>query len=409
MNPFTSLEVDSLPRDLSRGKDINTPGQTASAVFAGQNIPVNFPVAVDSPPELHCVMKTTDDTTIWSEDTMYDAFMRRDTSYEGIFFVGVKTTGIFCRPTCPARRAKKENVEFFPSTKDALLNGYRPCKTCKPLELPGATPDYIQSLVDMVTADPAKKITDYDLVKMNIEPNKVRRWFKANHGLSFQGYQRMLRINGALNRIKNGDAVTETAFENGYDSLSGFSDAFKKIVGTNPSNGKYVNVINIHRLATPLGPMIASATVDGICLLEFTDRRMFPIELKDLRRLLKANFVYGMNGHISNLEKQLVEYFDGKRKTFDVPLVTPGTEFQKSVWRQLQTIPYGRTRSYEEQATAIHNLKAIRAVAQANGHNRIAIVIPCHRVIGKDGKLTGYGGGLWRKKWLLDFEKKNLK
>ena len=350
-------------------------------------------------------MKT--DTTLWNEDTMYDAFMKRDISYEGIFFVGVKTTGIFCRPTCPARRAKRENIEFFQSAKDALLNGYRPCKTCKPLEPLGATPDYIQQLIDQVASNPSKKITDYDLTKMNIEPNRVRRWFKANHGLSFQAYQRMLRINGALHQIKNGGEVTEAAFENGYDSVSGFSDAFRKIMGTNPSNGQFVNVINIHRIATPLGPMIACATDEGICLLEFTDRRMFPLELKDLRRLLKANFVYGTNGHILNIEKELGEYFAGDRKTFEVPLVTPGSDFQKAVWHQLTTIPYGKTRSYEEQAIAINNLKAIRAVASANGANRVAIVIPCHRVIGKDGSLTGYGGGLWRKKWLLDFERKN--
>ncbi len=352
-------------------------------------------------------MKTNSESTLWSEDTMYDAFMKRDSSYEGIFFVAVKTTGIFCRPTCPARRAKRENIEFFHSAKDALLNGYRPCKICKPLEPLGATPDYIQKLIDTVTANPSKKITDYDLVKMNIEPNKVRRWFKTNHGLSFQGYQRMLRINGALHQIKNGGEVTEAAFENGYDSLSGFSDAFKKIMGASPANGRHINVINMHRITTPLGPMIACATEDGICLLEFTDRRMFPLELKDLRRLLKANFVYGTNKHILNIEKQLGEYFAGKRKVFDVPLVTPGSEFQKSVWQQLITIPYGNTRSYEEQAIAINNLKAIRAVASANGANRIAIVIPCHRVIGKDGSLTGYGGGLWRKRWLLDFERKN--
>lgn len=350
-------------------------------------------------------MKT--ETALWNEDTMYDAFMRRDVSYEGIFFVGVKTTGIFCRPTCPARRAKRENIEFFQSAKDALLNGYRPCKTCKPLEPLGATPDYIQKLIDRVAATPSKKITDYDLTKMNIEPNKVRRWFKANHGLSFQAYQRMLRINGALHQIKNGGDVTEAAFENGYDSVSGFSDAFRKIMGTNPSNGKFVNVINIHRIATPLGPMIACATDEGLCLLEFTDRRMFPLELKGLRRLLKANFVYGTNEHILNIEKELGEYFTGERKTFEVPLVTPGSDFQKAVWHQLMTIPYGKTRSYEEQAIAIDNLKAIRAVASANGANRVAIVIPCHRVIGKDGSLTGYGGGLWRKKWLLDFERKN--
>lgn len=244
---------------------------------------------------------------------------------------------------------------------------------------------------------------------MNIEPSKVRRWFKANHGLTFQGYQRMLKINGALHRIKNGESITGTAFENGYESVSGFSDAFKKIIGTSPKGAKYVNIINIHRLTTPLGPMIAGATSEGICLLEFTERRMFEFELKELRRLLKANFVYGINEHITNLEKELNEYFEGNRKAFDVPLVTPGTDFQKSVWHQLVTIPYGCTRSYEEQARAIGKLKAIRAVAKANGFNRISVVVPCHRVIGKDGSLTGYGGGLWRKRWLLDFEKSNAK
>ncbi|HQT92316.1 MAG TPA: methylated-DNA--[protein]-cysteine S-methyltransferase [Candidatus Kryptobacter bacterium] len=344
---------------------------------------------------------------MWSDETMYDAFMRRDRSYEGIFFVGVKTTGIFCRPTCGARRPKRENIEFYPSAKDALLNGYRPCKVCNPLEPVGAAPDYIRKIIDLVAANPSKKITDYDLVKMNVEPNRVRRWFKSNHGLTFQGYQRMLRVNGALHKLKDGASVTEAAFENGYDSLSGFSDAFRKIVGANPVEGKSVNVINIHRLTTPLGPMIAGATGEGICLLEFSDRRSFEFEIEDLRRLLKANLVYWENKHISKLEEQLKEYFDGKRKEFDIPLVTPGSKFQKSVWQQLMSIPYGKTRSYEDQAIAINRLKAIRAVASANGANRISIVIPCHRVIGKDGSLTGYGGGLWRKKWLLDFEKKN--
>ena len=354
-------------------------------------------------------MKPKNETTLWDDETMYDAFVRRDGSYEGIFFVAVKTTGIFCRPTCRARRPKRENVEFYPSAREALLDGYRPCKICKPLESLGSAPDYIQELIDRVAANPSKKITDYDLVKMKIEPSKVRRWFKANHGLTFQSYQRMLRINGALHQIKNGESVTETAFENGFDSLSGFSDAFKKIVGTSPNGAKNVNVINIHRLTTPLGPMIAGATNEGVCLLEFSERRMLESEFKELGHKLNAHFVYGINEHILKLEKQLNEYFDGRRKEFDIQLVTPGSEFQKSVWRQLTTIPYGQTRSYEEQAIAIDKLNAIRAVASANGFNRIAIVVPCHRVIGKDGSLTGYGGGLWRKKWLLDFEKSKAK
>ena len=190
-------------------------------------------------------MKPMNETTIWSDEAMYDAFMKRDTSYEGIFFVAVKTTGIFCRPTCGARRPKRENIEFYPSAKAALLNGYRPCRVCNPLEPVGATPDYIQKVIDLVASNPPRKITDYDLVKMNIEPNGVRRWFKANHGLTFQGYQRMLRINGALRKLQTGSSVTDTAYDAGYDSLSGFSESFRKIVGTNPGGGRPVSYTHL--------------------------------------------------------------------------------------------------------------------------------------------------------------------
>ena len=127
-----------------------------------------------------------------------------------------------------------------------------------------------------------------------------------------------------------------------------------------------------------------------------------------MKKRLNAEIIYGENQHFEILQKQVAEYFEGKRKKFDLPLDTPGTEFQNIVWGQLQTIPYGETRSYKKQAIAVNNPKAIRAVAKANGMNRIAIIIPCHRVIGEDGKLVGYAGGLWRKQWLLDFEKENM-
>lgn len=167
-------------------------------------------------------------------------------------------------------------------------------------------------------------------------------------------------------------------------------------------------VINIQELETPLGNMLACATTQGICLLEFIDRRSFVTELKDLKRLLRATIEPGTNKHLKILEKQLNEYFEGKRRAFDLPLVTPGTEFQNIVWKKLLDIPYGETRSYKQQSIAIGNSGAIRAVGTANGANRIAIVIPCHRVIGEDGSLTGYGGGLKRKRWLLDFESGTL-
>jgi AraC family transcriptional regulator, regulatory protein of adaptative response / methylated-DNA-[protein]-cysteine methyltransferase len=159
-------------------------------------------------------------------------------------------------------------------------------------------------------------------------------------------------------------------------------------------------------IETPLGEMIAGATDEGVCLLEFSDRRMLPTEYKDLTRLLKTTLEDGENKHLKALRKQLKEYFNGKRLEFTIPLVTPGSEFQQAVWMELQNIPFGSTRSYQEQAAALNRPDSVRAVANANGMNRISIIIPCHRVIGSDGHLTGYGGGLKRKKWLLDHEKK---
>jgi AraC family transcriptional regulator, regulatory protein of adaptative response / methylated-DNA-[protein]-cysteine methyltransferase len=165
-------------------------------------------------------------------------------------------------------------------------------------------------------------------------------------------------------------------------------------------------MIKTTKIETPLGEMVAGATAEGVCLLEYHDRKILPAEFKDLTRLLETTTEDGDNKHLRTLRKQLKEYFAGKRKEFTIPLVIPGTEFQKSVWMELQNIKFGSTRSYQEQADALNSPDSVRAVANANGMNRISILIPCHRVIGSDGRLVGYGGGLKRKKWLLDHEKK---
>jgi len=157
----------------------------------------------------------------------------------------------------------------------------------------------------------------------------------------------------------------------------------------------------------PLGPMFVCATDKGICLLEFNNRIRLEAEFKDLQKRLNAEILAGENEFIKQAKKEVAEYFEGKRKIFDVPLHTPGTDFQNLVWNCLQKIEYGTTTTYQKQAEKINNPKAIRAVASANGYNRISIIIPCHRVIGKDGKMTGYGGGLERKKWLINHEKEN--
>ncbi|TAE48156.1 MAG: methylated-DNA--[protein]-cysteine S-methyltransferase [Bacteroidetes bacterium] len=340
-------------------------------------------------------------------EIMYQAIIEKDACFEGVFFTAVKTTGIFCRPTCSARKPKFENVEFFTTTKECILKGYRPCKVCNPLENVHKTPDLYQTVIDELSQNPSLKFKDYDLKKRGIEPSQIRRWFLKNHGITFHAYQRMFRINSAFKKIQGGESVTQTAFDLGFESLSGFGESFKNIFGVSPKSGKQKNIVDLKRLETPLGTMLACASKQGICLLEFTDRKMLETELKSIARLLNAVIIQGSNKYFDLLEIQLSEYFDGKRADFSVPLHTPGTDFQNRVWEALRHIPYGQTKSYKEQAIAIGRPESIRAVGNANGMNRISILIPCHRVIGSDGQLTGYGGGLWRKKYLLELEAKN--
>lgn len=340
-----------------------------------------------------------------SSETMYEASLQKNSEFEGVFWMGVKTTGIFCRPTCTARKPKFENVEFFYDTKSAILKGYRPCKVCKPLENLNETPKYIQEILQELIENPTQKFKDYDLVKRGIEPATMRRWFQKNHGMTFQSFQRMFRLNTAFKKLQQGENVIETAYDSGFESLSGFSESFKNIFGVSPKNSKNQHIIDLKRIETPLGTMYAAATKEGICMLEFTDRKMLETEFKDLAKSLNANIVLGENPHFKVLETELIEYFEGKRSEFIVPLNPVGSSFQKSVWEVLRKIPFGETWSYRKQAEVLGDVKKVRAVANANGMNKISIIIPCHRVIGSDGTLTGYGGGIWRKQKLLELEK----
>ena len=339
-------------------------------------------------------------------DQYYQALVERNSQYLGVFYVAVKTTRIFCISTCRARKPKLKNVVFYTTAGEALLNGFRPCKICRPTENVGEPPQEVKHAIGLVSENPERKISDHHLKELGYAPEKIRRWFKKNHHMTFQAYQRMVRINAAYQKLKKGNTVTSSAFRSGYGSLSGFGYTFKNIMKTAPGNANHVNVIYLHRFATPLGPMFGCATTKGVCMLEFTDRKLIETGLKNLGKLFKAKVIAGENEHLMNVEKQILEYFEGKRSEFDISLDTPGTEFQQKAWRHLREIPFGSTRSYKQQAIAIGQLSAVRAVASANGQNRISIIIPCHRVIGSDGKLTGYGGGLPRKQWLLDHERK---
>ncbi len=335
---------------------------------------------------------------------MERAYLERDASFNGLFFLGVRTTGIFCRPTCPARKPLPKNVEYFPTARAALLAGYRPCKRCRPLES-DELPSWASELLADVERDPSSRITDGDLRDRGIDPATVRRYFLRQYGMTFQAFARARRLAAALRQIREGGSLDEAAFESGYESHSGFRDAFARTFGEAPGSSRDRECVFLSWLQSPLGPLVAGATAEGVCLLEFTDRRMLEAQFATVRRLFAAPVVPGSNAHLECLQVELADYFAGSSRSFSVPLVYPGTSFQRRVWEQLLAIPFGETRSYQELAAAVGEPNAVRAVGRANGLNRIAILIPCHRVVNKDGKLGGYGGGLHRKQYLLDLER----
>ena len=336
---------------------------------------------------------------------MERAFQSRDIAYDGVFFLGVRTTGVFCRPSCPARKPLVQNVEYFASARDAIFAGYRPCKRCRPLEINGRPPDWIGQLLARVDQDPGGRLTDADIRAMGVDPARVRRFFIKEYGMTFHAYARGRRMGKALEQIRLGADLDDVALGYGYESHSGFREAFGKTFGRPPGKSKNVDCIVTGMVETPLGPMVIAATSRGVCLVEFTSRRMLEAEFSALRRLLRCAIVPGTNEHLEQLRDELTRYFSGDLMEFRVPLLYPGSAFQQAVWDSVRRIPYGATRSYESLAHELGRPGAARAVGSANGCNRISILIPCHRVLNKDGKLGGYGGGLWRKQALLDLER----
>jgi len=332
------------------------------------------------------------------------AVATRDRRFEGLFVVGVRTTGIFCRPGCPARTPRPENLDFFATSREALFAGFRPCLRCRPLTPRDAPPDWLARLLAAIEAEPQRRWRDGDLRALGLDPTRVRRWFVRQHGITFQAYSRARRLGGALRELKRGRTLDAVALDHGFESHSGFRDAFARWFGAPPGRARREECITFRWLDSPLGPLVAAAVEEGVCLLEFSDRRMLETQLARLRRLLDRPAIQGDHPHLARLERELAEYFAGTRARFDLPLHAPGSDFEQRVWAGLRRIPTGATRSYVALAREIDAPKAARAVGRANGMNRIAIVIPCHRVVRDDGTVGGYGGGRWRKEWLLRHE-----
>lgn len=349
--------------------------------------------------------------TLPSADTMWRAFVERDPLFDGVFLTGVTSTGIFCRTTCSARKPKRENVEFFANADEAMFAGFRACLRCKPMAKTSDKPDLIDPLVKLIEDKADGRIREGDLLALGIDPSTARRQFKRYFGITFQAYSRARRLGAALSVVRAAkltgkeSLVLDQQLDAGFESPSGYRDAFARLFGTRPSKADGVAVMYSQWLDTPLGPMLAIADEAGIHVLDFVNRRGLEKEIGRLRARNKSVIVPGKHHALDQAAREIGEYYAGKRRVFTLPLAARGTPFQNSVWQQLLAIPSGQTRSYADIARAIGQPSAVRAVARANGDNYRAIVIPCHRVIGSDGTLTGYGGGLARKQWLLDHER----
>lgn len=340
---------------------------------------------------------------------MHRAFASADASFDGLFVAAIRTTGIFCLPSCPARKAKRENIEFFRNSEEALKAGYRPCQRCNPLLAHvAALPEWSTRLLSLAARSQSSRVTDADLRDRGIDPARARKWFKANYGMSFATYHRLLRLTSAQRGLRKGASSRTIGLQQGYSSTSGFRDAFRRHFGQGPDQPGQADIVVVTRMNTPIGTFIAGAVEAGICLFEFADRRSVELQVSTIQDQLKRPVLPGEHRYLTQLAKEVAEYFAHRRTRFDVPLSLHGTEFQKRVWSALLEIPYGRVCSYQALAKAIQHPTATRAVGRANGQNRIALLIPCHRVIGADGSLTGYGGGLWRKQLLLDHEQRGV-
>src|SRR4029077_3949094 len=285
-----------------------------------------------------------------SFEAMYRALVGRDPSFEGIFFVGVRTTGIFCRPTCSAKKPARTNVDFFSTPSEALHGGYRPCLRCRPMDPNERPPKLIEQLRAEVERSPGGRLTDKELAALSIDPSTARRQFKRHYGMTFQAYHRARRMGLALREVRKGGRVDEAQNGSGFESASGFREAFTRIFGDSPTAAKAQGGLFAERIETPLGAMLAIADDEGLRLLEFVDRRAMERELSILRQRLRTNVVPGEHRHLDAVRSELADYFSGKNLEFNVPLAAVGSPFQLRAWELLRTIPTGETRSYSWMA-----------------------------------------------------------
>ena len=333
----------------------------------------------------------------------FAAFDRRDRSLDGQFVGAVKTTGIYCKPSCPARRPLRENVEFFWEAADAIAAGYRSCMRCKPDEV-GRDREAVAAALKLIEeADEGLSLEEL-AAAVDYAPHHFHRLFKRDTGVTPAAYARALRAKRATAALDGQGSVTDAIYEAGYSGPSRFYAGTKGHLGMTPSawkNGGAGVTIRWAVVPTALGQMLLAATDKGICRLSFDEDQAALAQ-----RFPKADIVAG-GAALEELVAGAIAAIDHPAQMPDLPLDIAGTAFQQAVWKELQRIPAGETRTYSDIATAVGKPKAVRAAGSANGANNVAVLIPCHRVIRTDGTLGGYAYGLERKEKLLSAERKS--
>ena len=341
------------------------------------------------------------------EDEMWRAVEARDALADGRFVLAVRTTCIYCRPSCPARHPKRENIEFYPTPEAAEAAGYRPCKRCKPKDADAPQIAWVKKACDYIRRHPEEKIT---LMRLSSEAGvsayHLQRTFKRIMGISPRQYQETCRIERLKGQLREGKPVTKAVYGAGYGSTSWlYRDSHAKLgmtPGTYKRRGEGMR-ISYKIVDSPLGKLIVARTAHGVCYLGHWD------DEATLEASLRAEYpraeLTREEGKPDKWTRDVLDYLAGRASELGgIPVDVEGTDFQRSVWKELQAIPRGQTRTYGDVAKSMGRPGAARAVGRACATNPVSLLIPCHRVLGGSGDLHGYHWGLSRKKKLLEAE-----
>ncbi|MGA9566424.1 MAG: bifunctional DNA-binding transcriptional regulator/O6-methylguanine-DNA methyltransferase Ada [Candidatus Korobacteraceae bacterium] len=339
-------------------------------------------------------------------ETQWQQVMARDARQDGRFVFAVRTTGVYCRPSCPSRRPRRDSVEFFADPQQAERAGYRACLRCKPTEISAQARTVMHARRLLDEAEGVLTLAELSK-RVGVSPFHLQRLFKRATGLSPREYQSARRMQSVKHGLRKGDDVTTALYDAGFSSPSRLYEKSSQHLGMTPGTyrkGGAGMTIQYATVASPLGRVLVAATARGLCSVRFGESAG---ELeRELREEFSAAVIRRDDAALQPYVKPLLASLCGEGTTVDLPLDIRATAFQKKVWEALREIPTGETRSYTDVARTIGNPKAVRAVARACASNPVAVVVPCHRVVRSSGESSGYRWGVERKKKLLEQERR---